>query len=380
MTLSFQGKIPVRVHPLFFLMAVLIGVLSSQGQLAYIPIAVLVIFISILVHEYGHALTALYFGQRARIDLIGLGGLTSREGIRLKLWQNFLVVLNGPLAGLLLAMIAYTVLKYTSMHPLLKFTFLYALWINLFWTAVNLLPIQPLDGGQLMSIVLEGIFGVRGVKMSIFISLALSCLVSFFFFFKEAFLPGSIFLLFAFESYRSWNAFRHLSREDRDENLLKMIKQAEELADAGKLQDALIFLKAIREKAKRGLIYISATQLLGKIHYRLGNRDEAFTLLQSMKRNLSPDMLNIYHTLCCERKQWKEAAEVGDEIYRNFPNFETAERNALAQAALKNKEAALGWLYRAKGDGAPNLKDFIQKEPFRFIEEGSGFPDDLISA
>ena len=37
---------------------------------------VFVIFISILVHEFGHALTACYFGQKPRIELVAFGGLT----------------------------------------------------------------------------------------------------------------------------------------------------------------------------------------------------------------------------------------------------------------------------------------------------------------
>src|SRR5262249_30239367 len=99
--ITIPGKIPIRIHPLFWLLAILIGWISSNTPIGT-ALWVLVILISVIVHEYGHALTAIAFGQRARIDLIVTGGLTQRSGPVLKLWKEFFVILNGPLAGLAL--------------------------------------------------------------------------------------------------------------------------------------------------------------------------------------------------------------------------------------------------------------------------------------
>ncbi len=63
-----------------------------------------VIFVSqILFHDFGHALTALSFGQRGVDRADGTGGLTIRQGPSLSLFREFMVVLNGLWAGFLLA-------------------------------------------------------------------------------------------------------------------------------------------------------------------------------------------------------------------------------------------------------------------------------------
>src|SRR5512147_2302977 len=70
--------IPVTVHPLFWLIALLLG---SSGDLLLIPIWVAVVFISILIHELGHAFAFRRFGQRSQIILHFAGGLTVPQSI-----------------------------------------------------------------------------------------------------------------------------------------------------------------------------------------------------------------------------------------------------------------------------------------------------------
>src|SRR5690625_4019364 len=106
--ITIPGKIPVSIHPLFWLIAFFIGwmwTMTLTGAL----ICVFVILFSVLFHEFGHALTAILFGQKTRIELAAFGGFTYREGRKLKLWEEFFVVLYGPIAGFLLFVIAYTV-------------------------------------------------------------------------------------------------------------------------------------------------------------------------------------------------------------------------------------------------------------------------------
>src|SRR5262249_255928 len=134
--ITIPGKIPIRIHPLFWILIFVIGWLNSMSLIGTIIWAV-VIFVSVLVHEYGHALTAMAFGQRANIDLIGMGGLTTRSGKTLKLWQEFLVVLNGPLAGISLYFIAFYIKRSLAasdhlglIHAILNVMII----VNLFWT------------------------------------------------------------------------------------------------------------------------------------------------------------------------------------------------------------------------------------------------------
>jgi stage IV sporulation protein FB len=71
--------IPVRVHPLFWLIAILFG--SSSGNIVSILSWVVAIFVSILIHELGHAFAMRRYGQGSQIILHFAGGLTVPESI-----------------------------------------------------------------------------------------------------------------------------------------------------------------------------------------------------------------------------------------------------------------------------------------------------------
>ena len=66
--------IPVRVEPFFWIIAVLFGL--QYDSIPLILTWVFVVFVSILVHELGHALMLKAFDQRSAIVLHGFGGVT----------------------------------------------------------------------------------------------------------------------------------------------------------------------------------------------------------------------------------------------------------------------------------------------------------------
>src|SRR5271169_1684851 len=114
MKLNFQGRIPVTIYPTFWIFAALIGYLNSMsliGTLVWVGI----IFVSVLFHEYGHALTAMLFKEKPRIELVAMGGLTYHNGQKLPFWKQFFIVLNGPLFGFILALIATALLQVPSL-------------------------------------------------------------------------------------------------------------------------------------------------------------------------------------------------------------------------------------------------------------------------
>lgn len=112
------------------------------------------VFVSILVHEFGHALTGRLFGSHARIVLYGFGGLAVGSTERLRRWQRVAVLFAGPGAGFLLLGIVFAL---TLLIPgsrgsrpiLLVAAASFLIQINLFWGLMNLLPVWPLDGGQI---------------------------------------------------------------------------------------------------------------------------------------------------------------------------------------------------------------------------------------
>ena len=99
--------IPVRVHPLFWLVALLLG--ARSGGAAEIVTWIVALFVSILFHELGHAMAARAYGFQPSITLYGMGGLASYNqpgGYRSRghgpLGQ-VLISAAGPGAGFLLA-------------------------------------------------------------------------------------------------------------------------------------------------------------------------------------------------------------------------------------------------------------------------------------
>lgn len=118
----------------------------------------LCVFISLLVHEFGHALMAARYRLGPSILLHGLGGLTSHRPISSP-GRHALIVAAGPAAGLVLAGLVYaasvalgSAAPELLQRPRVGELVTYMLYINVFWTAINLLPLHPLDGGQLFEL------------------------------------------------------------------------------------------------------------------------------------------------------------------------------------------------------------------------------------
>ena len=71
--------------------------------MSLLPIVIWIgcVFVSILVHEYGHGLMSRLFRCSPSIVLYGMGGLCSSESERQTPWQRLAVLFAGPGAGLL---------------------------------------------------------------------------------------------------------------------------------------------------------------------------------------------------------------------------------------------------------------------------------------
>ncbi len=145
------GQFPVRVHYSFFLITLLIG--FNVNNLLLTLSWVIIVFFSVLLHELGHALVAEKYGLFPFIQLYSMGGLTipSRR-LQLTHLQEIILSLAGPFAGFLLGGLVYLAARFLSpFTPVIVFQILsQVLWVNIGWGVLNLLPILPLDGGQVM--------------------------------------------------------------------------------------------------------------------------------------------------------------------------------------------------------------------------------------
>jgi Zn-dependent protease len=206
--------IQTRIHPGFWLMSFILG-FSAAGQPPK-PLPVLiyiaVVFVSILVHELGHALLMRRFGFTPHIVLYHLGGLAipeksfsgfePRRGRR-DTSEAILISLAGPAAGFLLAgaTILVIFLAGGSFQPDFSrwtqpwdfsvpgvkaydpwwYLITFMLFVNIFWGLVNLVPVFPLDGGQVAREILTHRDRYNGLAHTLQLSIGVGIVVAVFF-------------------------------------------------------------------------------------------------------------------------------------------------------------------------------------------------------
>ena len=187
-----------------------------------------VIFISVLFHELGHALTARAFGKKAVITLMGFGGVTQHTGQDLSAPRQFLIVFNGPLFGFILFALFFYVNHALTLEQGTLLYFVRAMWIiNLIWTALNLLPILPMDGGQLVRIVLERFFKVNGLKAAIIISLVFCAGVGAISLVMGQWILAILFFFFAMQNLAFFRQVRPLKSQDADPQKMDQFRSAQ---------------------------------------------------------------------------------------------------------------------------------------------------------
>jgi stage IV sporulation protein FB len=155
--------IPVRVEPSFLLISLMVG--AFGGTVVQMITWVIVAFVAILVHELGHALVMRHYGFEPYIVLHGFGGLAGREGSfgRTSIWREVAISLAGPGAGLLLALPVFAALAFVPPAVLggLADLLNILLSITVFWSVLNLVPMMPLDGGNVSRLLFLRFFPAR---------------------------------------------------------------------------------------------------------------------------------------------------------------------------------------------------------------------------
>jgi len=137
----------------------------SQGLMGVVFI--LALFVCVVLHELGHALTARRYKIKTKnITLLPIGGLANLEKMPEKPKQELLVAIAGPMVNVVIASILYLVLVATNSLPdlsamqetgdLQQLSFWYQLYIiNILLVVFNLIPAFPMDGGRILRAALS---------------------------------------------------------------------------------------------------------------------------------------------------------------------------------------------------------------------------------
>ncbi len=170
--------VSVSIHPSLWFTLAMVGLMMVSG-VSLLPGVVLFTvagFLCLFVHEMGHALVSRALGGgQPEIFMAWLGGDCCNDRAVLTRWRGVVMTAAGPLASLLLAILCILLLslyvggldsglyltlnflfgyvpsEYVALFPSYGLAFFkFIIQITVWWSLLNLLPIFPLDGGQIM--------------------------------------------------------------------------------------------------------------------------------------------------------------------------------------------------------------------------------------
>lgn len=169
---TFAG-IGVYIHPTFLILVLWIlfvywNVGHNLATVAGGLIFTLALFFCVVLHEFGHALTAKRYGIKTRdITLLPIGGVSRLERIPEEPLLEFHVAVMGPIVSLAIAAILFLLLKlggqsitleqlnsWTSASLVTRLMF-----ANVLLAVFNLLPAFPMDGGRIFRALLARYVG-----------------------------------------------------------------------------------------------------------------------------------------------------------------------------------------------------------------------------
>ena len=224
--------IPVRIAPYFWICGLIFGVYMATP--AALLVWMVVFLLSFLIHELGHALAFRSFGYYPMITLYAMGGLTS-PGMTSYGARNpgtlgrVLISAAGPGAEIFAALLLYNGLGLAGFDTGYRWGLPYVLdlqadlsringtlhlFVNLFfvfsifWAFVNLLPVYPLDGGQIAREILLKLNSRTGLRDSLMLSCIAGVAVAAFALRMQQWFLALMFAVLAYSSYTDLDSAR----------------------------------------------------------------------------------------------------------------------------------------------------------------------------
>ncbi|MBK8170303.1 MAG: hypothetical protein IPK60_08135 [Sandaracinaceae bacterium] len=269
--------VPIHVQPMFLVIVLILNtsVLSRpDALLAW----VLVVFTGVLAHEFGHALAILAFGHKPTITLHGFGGVTAWQQDAAKpvgSGARILISLAGPFTGIAIACIVALGAMVGGMHPmhlldaalgasdarapLRELVIGYILFVNGGWGVLNLLPIFPLDGGQVFASFADLIAPGRGRGVALVVSMLLAATLAILSLRIQSYWTAMVTVMLALQS---WTAFRSELVRMRDRVALPMLEQARTLLAQRALPQARELALRAQAEAKTDVVRLAATEIV----------------------------------------------------------------------------------------------------------------------
>ncbi|MCB0570169.1 MAG: site-2 protease family protein [Phaeodactylibacter sp.] len=201
--------IPVQIHWSFLLIFAWVFYVGSEESLdwwemgAY-ALLVMALFLCVVLHEFGHALTARRYGVETRdIILSPIGGIARLDRLPEKPWQEFMVAIAGPLVNVAISAALAVVPMLSSgenrrqfyhyfyalfypdsntftlnVSPVYEFLFLLII-VNIVLALFNMLPAFPMDGGRVLRALLSTRLGrLKATRIAAYIGQGFAVLLA----------------------------------------------------------------------------------------------------------------------------------------------------------------------------------------------------------
>jgi Zn-dependent protease len=299
MELAFRiGKVPVRVLPSFLVVTALLGYMDSD--LRKLVAWVLIVGVSVMAHELGHALAGMAFGLEPQIELHGMGGTTS--WVRAKGLSNgrrIAISLAGPAAGFAVgALVLVTAWAASragvSISPggIAQFAVNRLLFVNFGWGVLNLLPILPLDGGHVAARLLDALTGGRGERWARLTSIVLAAAATVLALIAQWWWPSAQWwwpaLLSGSFLVSNWRSYRELSAYEHDVPMRSALEQAYAALDAKDAPRIVALARPIALGSRTDSMRAEALQLLAFGFLLEGRVPDADAAIAAMPHGFAP--------------------------------------------------------------------------------------------
>lgn len=150
--------IPISIEPMFWVIGALFGMPfftnGSREGLITAAIWMAVWLISFVVHEMGHAwFFRKYGGRGTHIHLYGMGGYARAEG-HFSRAEHIVISSAGPGVEIACGVAAWFLFRSVELPFFVGLFLRLFSYICIFWGLFNLVPVYPLDGGQIVDAAL----------------------------------------------------------------------------------------------------------------------------------------------------------------------------------------------------------------------------------
>lgn len=365
-------NIPVQIGPSFWLFLLFFTQIYVDPSLEKLLLG-FICFFSLLIHEYGHAIAASFCGVKPTITLEAFGGVTQYQGHHLTTRQHFFITLCGPLLESLLIALPYALLKSSSLdNYYFRYTLYMTMQLNILWCLFNLIPVLPLDGGQMLRYLLEKRWGEKGWRACLKIGVISSLLLFPYLYYLGLFFFATLLFLLGLQSFQLLQKQKGSTAPKSPFHYYLKGIEAMQKQDLKKAKSLLNYVLNTKDSHIKHI----TIEALAKIYIQESQPQKAYQLLLKADPTLLKEGKCLLCRLAFEQGNYKLVSKYSRDIYAIEPSYEIAILNSKAFAHLKESALSGAWLQTAsqfESACKKSLKDLLQQKMYDPVRNEQDF-------